>query len=63
VTVSYEVQRMWQQAAVTYFAVLSRNLPGGAEENCEETLFKTVKCPLPPTRSERLPPEEVTFVM
>jgi hypothetical protein len=26
-------ERMWEEAVVAYFKVLSRNLPGGTEEN------------------------------
>jgi hypothetical protein len=29
----HELQMIWQEVVVAYFNVLSRNLPGGTEEN------------------------------
>jgi hypothetical protein len=31
-----ELERMWKEAVVTYFVVLSQHLSGGVEENDEE---------------------------
>jgi hypothetical protein len=34
--VNNKLQRMWKEAGVVYFKELSRNLPGGTEENHEK---------------------------
>jgi hypothetical protein len=34
--VNTEFERIWKEAVVTYFVVLSRHLSGGVEENHEE---------------------------
>jgi hypothetical protein len=33
--VTYELKRIWKEAAVTYFKILSQNLLGGTEEKYE----------------------------
>jgi len=35
--VNGELERMWKDAVVAYFRALSLHLPGGTEENFEET--------------------------
>jgi hypothetical protein len=34
------LERMWKEAVVAYFKVLSRHLPGGTEESHENSSFR-----------------------
>jgi hypothetical protein len=36
VTVNDELERMWKKVIMACFMVLSQNLPGGIEENCDK---------------------------
>jgi hypothetical protein len=42
--VNDELERICNEAAVAYFKLISRNLPGGPEEN-HETLRQDSRCP------------------